>query len=74
MQQGGSPSPFDRNLGTKMAAKAVDWMLGQLKIHCPDSSGTPDCSISDSACLVGLRGRQYRLTPVEILKRETDFV
>jgi 6-phosphofructokinase 1 len=22
MQQGGSPSPFDRNLGTKMAAKA----------------------------------------------------
>jgi 6-phosphofructokinase 1 len=25
MQQGGVPSPFDRNYGTKMAAKAVDY-------------------------------------------------
>ena len=29
MQQGGSPSPFDRNLGTKMAAKAFkyEWIV-----------------------------------------------
>lgn len=25
MQQGGVPSPFDRNYGTKMSAKCVDW-------------------------------------------------
>ena len=27
MQQGGVPSPFDRNYGTKMAAKAVTHLI-----------------------------------------------
>ena len=27
MQQGGSPSPFDRNLGTELASKATHWMV-----------------------------------------------
>ena len=27
MQQGGSPSPFDRNLGTELAAKATHWIV-----------------------------------------------
>ena len=31
MQQGGVPSPFDRNFGTKMAAKAVTWLLDQVE-------------------------------------------
>lgn len=31
MQQGGSPTPFDRNLGTKMGSKAVEWFSEQLK-------------------------------------------
>lgn len=26
MQQGGYPSPFDRNYGTKMAARGVEWL------------------------------------------------
>ena len=30
MQQGGYPSPFDRNFGTKMAAKANLWMIEQI--------------------------------------------
>ena len=30
MQQGGSPSPFDRNYGTKIAARAVDMMIKQV--------------------------------------------
>ena len=30
MQQGGYPSPFDRNFGTKMAAKANLWMIDQI--------------------------------------------
>lgn len=29
--QGGRPSPFDRNLGTKMAAKCAEKLLEQLK-------------------------------------------
>ena len=29
-QQGGTPSPFDRNVATKMAAKTVNWLIEQL--------------------------------------------
>jgi 6-phosphofructokinase 1 len=72
MQQGGSPSPFDRNFGTKMAAKAADWLLSQLKLHTqPDCSVV--CSAPDTAVLLGLVRRQYRFTPVQTLKLETDF-
>uniref|UniRef100_A0A6I8QXT3 ATP-dependent 6-phosphofructokinase n=1 Tax=Xenopus tropicalis TaxID=8364 RepID=A0A6I8QXT3_XENTR len=31
MQQGGAPSPFDRNFGTKISAKAVQWISKKLK-------------------------------------------
>uniref|UniRef100_A0A8C7WHE4 ATP-dependent 6-phosphofructokinase n=1 Tax=Oncorhynchus mykiss TaxID=8022 RepID=A0A8C7WHE4_ONCMY len=31
MQQGGAPSPFDRNFGTKIAAKAIQWISRKLK-------------------------------------------
>lgn len=30
MQQGGSPSPFDRNFGTKMASKAANFLIEAL--------------------------------------------
>ncbi|CAG2160179.1 unnamed protein product [Oppiella nova] len=72
MQQGGSPSPFDRNFGTKMAAKAVDWLNAQLRLHTqPDCSVV--CSAPDTAVLLGLVRRQYRFTPCQTLKLETDF-
>jgi 6-phosphofructokinase 1 len=72
MQQGGSPSPFDRNFATKMAAKAADWFNAQLKLHTlPDTSVV--CSTPDTAVLLGLVRRQYRSTPVQTLKVETDF-
>lgn len=29
--QGGAPSPFDRNFGTKIAAKAMQWITRTLK-------------------------------------------
>jgi hypothetical protein len=29
--QGGAPSPFDRNFGTKVAAKAMQWITTTLK-------------------------------------------
>ena len=29
-QQGGTPSPYDRNMATKMAAKVVTWLVEQL--------------------------------------------
>ncbi|XP_076332985.1 ATP-dependent 6-phosphofructokinase-like isoform X2 [Tachypleus tridentatus] len=68
MQQGGSPSPFDRNFGTKMAAKGAEWLISQLKEH-PCAS----CTGPESAILLGLVRRQYRYTPVQTLKADTDF-
>lgn len=72
MQQGGSPSPFDRNMGTKMAAKCVDWLVEQLRVaKQPDGSIKADTP--DSACLLGLVRRQYRFTPLRELISETNF-
>lgn len=72
MQQGGSPSPFDRNMGTKMAAKCVEWLVDQLKTaKQPDGSIKADTA--ESACLLGLVRRQYRFTPLRDLIAETNF-
>uniref|UniRef100_A0A8C3AT70 ATP-dependent 6-phosphofructokinase n=1 Tax=Cyclopterus lumpus TaxID=8103 RepID=A0A8C3AT70_CYCLU len=68
MQQGGAPSPFDRNFGTKISAKAMQWVTKKLvetfrhgKVH-------------DSCCLLGMRRRALVFQPVVQLKGETDFV
>ncbi|XP_056630416.1 ATP-dependent 6-phosphofructokinase isoform X1 [Diorhabda sublineata] len=71
MQQGGSPTPFDRNLGTKMAAKAVDWFVCQLKANMKD--GKPNCMNPNTSCLLGVLKRQYKCTPLTVLKEETNF-
>ncbi|XP_068904708.1 ATP-dependent 6-phosphofructokinase isoform X3 [Tenebrio molitor] len=72
MQQGGSPSPFDRNMGTKMASKAVEWMVNQLKNNMgPD--GTTVCSGPESVCLLGIVKRQYKFTPIAELREQTNF-
>ncbi|CAO1400037.1 unnamed protein product [Diamesa hyperborea] len=72
MQQGGSPSPFDRNMGTKMAAKAVDWMIDQLKQNLkPD--GTVHATGPETACLLGLVRRQYKFSPLKELISDTNF-
>ena len=69
MQQGGTPSPFDRNLGTKMGVKVYNWLVDQLS---EEKSIKPDSK--DTACLLGLRSRVYQFTSVEDLKAETDFL
>jgi len=66
MQQGGSPSPFDRNMGTKMAAKAVEWFVDKLMNE--SSYNTPQSSV-----MLGIVRRQYQFTPVQELKLYTDF-
>ncbi|XP_029379838.1 ATP-dependent 6-phosphofructokinase, platelet type-like isoform X6 [Echeneis naucrates] len=72
MQQGGAPSPFDRNFGTKVAAKAVQWISRTLK----DSykGGRVFTSSEDTACLLGMRRRALVFQPVSQLRDETDFV
>ncbi|XP_053294333.1 ATP-dependent 6-phosphofructokinase, platelet type isoform X3 [Pleuronectes platessa] len=72
MQQGGAPSPFDRNFGTKVAAKAMQWVTRTLK----DSykGGRVFASSEDTACLLGMRRRAMVFQPVAQLRDETDFV
>uniref|UniRef100_A0A671TE36 6-phosphofructokinase type A n=1 Tax=Sinocyclocheilus anshuiensis TaxID=1608454 RepID=A0A671TE36_9TELE len=71
MQQGGTPTPFDRNFATKMGAKAVLWLTEKLKEcyrHRRIFANTPD-----SACVLGMRKRGLVLQPLAELKEQTDF-
>uniref|UniRef100_A0A7N6A4R6 ATP-dependent 6-phosphofructokinase n=1 Tax=Anabas testudineus TaxID=64144 RepID=A0A7N6A4R6_ANATE len=72
MQQGGAPSPFDRNFGTKISAKAIQWITRTLK----DSfkGGKMFANSEDTACLLGMRRRALVFQPVSQLRDETDFV
>ncbi|XP_057365855.1 ATP-dependent 6-phosphofructokinase-like isoform X4 [Daphnia carinata] len=72
MQQGGSPTPFDRNMGTKLAAKAVEWMVEQLT-QATQPDGTVCANKPDSAVMLGIVKRYYAYTPVQELKAQTDF-
>lgn len=72
MQQGGSPTPFDRNMGTKMAAKCVEWFSEQFKNN-KQADGSIKCIDKDSAVLLGIVRRQYRFTPLADLISETNF-
>jgi len=72
MQQGGRPSPFDRNLGTKMAAKCAEKLIQQITdSKLPD--GTVYCTSPETATLMGLVKRQSLFTPVQELRKTTDF-
>ncbi|XP_043082176.1 ATP-dependent 6-phosphofructokinase, platelet type isoform X7 [Puntigrus tetrazona] len=72
MQQGGAPSPFDRNFGTKIAAKAMQWITKKLTESY--RKGRVFANTEDSACLLGMRRRAMVFQPVVQLKDETDFV
>ncbi|NWH82078.1 PFKAM protein, partial [Piaya cayana] len=71
MQQGGTPTPFDRNFGTKMGAKAVAWITGKIK-ECT-RHGRIFANTADSACLLGMRKRSLVFQPITELKEQTDF-
>ncbi|XP_039522458.1 ATP-dependent 6-phosphofructokinase, platelet type isoform X3 [Pimephales promelas] len=74
MQQGGAPSPFDRNFGTKIAAKAMQWITKKLNESYRQDEGRVFANTEDSACLLGMRRRAMVFQPVVQLKDETDFV
>uniref|UniRef100_A0A8C7ZHQ7 6-phosphofructokinase n=1 Tax=Oryzias sinensis TaxID=183150 RepID=A0A8C7ZHQ7_9TELE len=71
MQQGGTPTPFDRNFATKMGAKSVLWLTEKLKEcyrHGRIFANTPD-----SACVLGMKKRALNFQPLADLKADTDF-
>ena len=61
MQQGASPSPFDRNLGTKLGSQAVEWFGTQL------TNGLSEVVV------MGIVTRSYKTTPIQELVPITDF-
>ncbi|XP_051818112.1 ATP-dependent 6-phosphofructokinase, platelet type isoform X1 [Antechinus flavipes] len=71
MQQGGAPSPFDRNFGTKISAKAVLWLSEKLKESY--RKGKVFANTDESVCLLGMRTRKLIFQPVTELKSQTDF-
>jgi len=72
MQQGGWPSPFDRNVATKMAAKTVSWLIDQLNT-CAARDGTVHAEDASTATLLGMRTRAYKFQPVADIKNITNF-
>uniref|UniRef100_A0A5F9D5Z9 ATP-dependent 6-phosphofructokinase n=1 Tax=Oryctolagus cuniculus TaxID=9986 RepID=A0A5F9D5Z9_RABIT len=71
MQQGGSPTPFDRNFATKMGAKAMNWMAGKIKESY--RNGRIFANTPDSGCVLGMRKRALVFQPVTELQNQTDF-
>uniref|UniRef100_A0A1A8F3Z8 ATP-dependent 6-phosphofructokinase n=2 Tax=Nothobranchius korthausae TaxID=1143690 RepID=A0A1A8F3Z8_9TELE len=72
MQQGGAPSPFDRNFGTKVAAKAIQWISRMLNESY--KGGNVFANSEESVCLLGMRRRAMVFQPLAHLQGETDFV
>ncbi|XP_062321825.1 phosphofructokinase, muscle b [Osmerus eperlanus] len=71
MQQGGTPTPFDRNFGTKMGAKSVLWLTDKLK-ECY-RHGRIFANSPDSACVLGMKKRSLVFQPLVELKDHTDI-
>lgn len=72
VQQGQTPSPFDRRLAIKMGQMTADWILNQAKIalQLTGKVRTKEC---DSAVLLGLLKRQYVYSPLKSLIPESNF-
>ncbi|KAL2076762.1 hypothetical protein ACEWY4_027639 [Coilia grayii] len=70
--QGGTPSPFDRNFGTKLGAKAVQWIATQLNAFYRE--GRVYTNTEESVALLGMRKRALIFTPITHLKDHTDFI
>ncbi|XP_057552849.1 ATP-dependent 6-phosphofructokinase, liver type isoform X3 [Hippopotamus amphibius kiboko] len=71
LQQGGAPTPFDRNYGTKLGVKAILWMSE--KLRAVYRKGRVFANAPDSACVIGLQKKAVAFSPVTELKMDTDF-
>lgn len=71
LQQGGSPSPFDRNFGTKLGVRAIQWLSQTLTENF--RQGRVFANSPDTACVLGLHRKVIKFSPVTELKDVTDF-
>uniref|UniRef100_A0A8B9KS52 6-phosphofructokinase n=1 Tax=Astyanax mexicanus TaxID=7994 RepID=A0A8B9KS52_ASTMX len=66
LQQGGVPTPFDRNFGTKMGVKAVQWLTEKMR-------ETHRQGKAMYTCVIGMNRKVMSFIPVAELKEHTDF-
>uniref|UniRef100_A0A8B9KPG0 ATP-dependent 6-phosphofructokinase n=1 Tax=Astyanax mexicanus TaxID=7994 RepID=A0A8B9KPG0_ASTMX len=71
LQQGGAPSPFDRNFGTKLGVRAVQWLTE--KMTDTYRQGRVFANSPDTVCVVGLNKKALTYCPVTEVKKQTDF-
>ncbi|KAM8856749.1 ATP-dependent 6-phosphofructokinase, liver type [Spinachia spinachia] len=71
LQQGGAPSPFDRNFGTKLGVRAIQWISERLNENF--RQGRVFANSPDTACVLGLNRKVISFSPVTELKERTDF-
>ncbi|XP_031438011.1 ATP-dependent 6-phosphofructokinase, liver type [Clupea harengus] len=71
LQQGGSPSPFDRNFGTKLGVRAVQWLTEKMGVTF--RQGRVFANAPETACVLGLNKKVLAFSPVTELKEQTDF-
>nr|XP_057938683.1 ATP-dependent 6-phosphofructokinase, liver type [Doryrhamphus excisus] len=71
LQQGGVPSPFDRNYGTKLGVRAIQWISEKLMENF--RQGRVFANSPDSACVLGLHRKIVAFSPITELKDVTDF-
>ncbi|KAI7808607.1 ATP-dependent 6-phosphofructokinase, liver type [Triplophysa rosa] len=71
LQQGGVPTPFDRNYGTKLGVRAVQWLTE--KMTNAFRQGRVLANTPDTACVIGLQKKVLSFSPVTELKDQTDF-
>ncbi|XP_072541666.1 ATP-dependent 6-phosphofructokinase, liver type [Salminus brasiliensis] len=71
LQQGGAPSPFDRNFGTKLGVRAVQWLTE--KMTETFRQGRVFANSPDTVCVVGLNKKVLTFSPVTEVKLQTDF-
>ncbi|KAF3694945.1 ATP-dependent 6-phosphofructokinase, liver type [Channa argus] len=71
LQQGGVPSPFDRNFGTKLGVRAIQWLSEKMTENF--RQGRVFATSPDTACVLGLNRKVISFTPVTELKEVTDF-
>ncbi|KAK9744021.1 Phosphofructokinase [Popillia japonica] len=70
MQQGASPSPFDRNMATRMGIKASQGIANQVNSNL-SGDGTVNATGTESAALLGIVRRYYKLTSLSELKKSS---
>uniref|UniRef100_A0A8C1DXT1 ATP-dependent 6-phosphofructokinase n=1 Tax=Cyprinus carpio carpio TaxID=630221 RepID=A0A8C1DXT1_CYPCA len=71
LQQGGVPTPFDRNFGTKLGVKSVLWLTE--KMNSTYRQGRVFANSPDTACVIGMKKKVMSFSPVTELKAHTDF-